>query len=313
MTQPIRAHPSIRMTAAALAAFLWATALAGEFPPARVETFTLATEAPNNRALEFALRLPVGFTPERAAHARILVTFGGRNWAARRTLSTYAFDAFADQYNIILLAPGFQDDDYWEPEAWSGEALKAALKRVREQYALPDKPIFLYGYSAGGQCANLFYAWKPERVAGWGAHACGVWFKPAAGRGEAADEVPATPAAHGRVPAPALVTCGVEDEPRYTLSRHFVYAYREAGGEAVWRDYPGGHELIPDPVALAAAFFASLLEKPDGPPEFVGDDDTGQFVSVREARAVERIPPELRSAFRTEAVAQAWQRPATGE
>lgn len=291
-------------------------------PSAYVETFTLATAAPNNRVLEFAVRLPIGFSPERAPSTRVLVVFGGRNWDARRTLSTYDFNDFADQHNVVLLAPAFRDDNYWQPEAWSGEALVRALSHVRERHGIPDHAVFLYGYSAGGQCANLFYAWMPEHVAAWGAHACGVFFDPAklfSPPSPSTDdftrytEIVAPPDAsvHPR-PAPALVTCGVKDEPRRAISRHFLNIYREAGGESVWRDYSSGHEFISDPVKLAGEFFASLLATPNASPVFVGDDDTDRYYPA-DSRAARRIPEELRSLFREEVVARLWQRQSPGE
>jgi len=267
--------------------FAGGIAAAGESRP-RVETFTVLTSAPENRNLEFAIRLPRNFSPSRA---RILVTFGGRNWGAKQTLDTYRFDDFADEYGLVVVAPGFVNDDYWEPEKWSGAALEDALARIRKTHHIPDTPLLYYGYSAGGQCASLFYAWKPAKVAAWAAHACGVWF----------DDIPDSIRL-----APALVTCGVEDQPRYDFGRHFAFRYREAGGELTWRDYPGGHELIPEAAELARAFFASILES-GSPPILVGDDGSGQVYTV-DSRQAEHVPAELRSVFRTQAFADLWQR-----
>jgi poly(3-hydroxybutyrate) depolymerase len=276
--------------AALLAAVVCGPAATGE---ARVETIAVKTSAPENRNLQFAVRLPRAFSP---ARARILVTFGGRNWDARRTLATYRFDDFADKHNLVIVAPGFVNDDYWNPEKWSGAALEEALARIRRTHRIPDAPRLYYGYSAGGQCANLFYTWKPEKVLAWAAHACGVWFKPEEKR--------------IRSLAPALVTCGVEDVDRYRLSREFAFSYREAGGELVWRDYDSGHALTPEALALAQEFFASVLD--GAPPFLVADDDTGQVYPANSHQA-ERVPVELRSVFRTQAFADLWQRQTKGE
>ena len=69
---------------------------------AKVETFTVATSAPNNRQLEFAVRLPERITPQ----SRIMVLFGGRNWKAAQTLKAYRFDRLADRYGLAL-------NDFW--------------------------------------------------------------------------------------------------------------------------------------------------------------------------------------------------------
>ena len=76
---------------------------------AKVETFTVATSAPNNRQLEFAVRLPERITPQ----SRIMVLFGGRNWTGEKTLNTYHFDELADKHSLFLLSPSFRDRSYW--------------------------------------------------------------------------------------------------------------------------------------------------------------------------------------------------------
>lgn len=118
--------------------------------------------------VEFAYRLPAG--PPQA----IMVLFGGRNWKGDDTLKRFRFDELADRHGLILLSPSFRDRNYWEPEKWSGPALKRAVAELERRCRMPSRRLLLYGYSAGGQCANLFYAWMPEKVAAWGAHACGV-------------------------------------------------------------------------------------------------------------------------------------------
>ena len=120
--------------------------------------------------VEFAYRLPAG--PPQA----IMVLFGGRNWKGGDTLKRFRFDELADRHRLILLSPSFRDHNYWEPEKWSGPALKRAVAELERRCRMPSRRLLLYGYSAGGQCANLFYAWMPEKVAAWGAHACGVYF-----------------------------------------------------------------------------------------------------------------------------------------
>ena len=191
---------------------------------AELFSFTVNTPAPSNRQLEWAVRIPDKYSPD----SRIMVVFGGRNWNGQKAIKSYCFDRMADQYGVFLISPSFKDDDYWEPAKWSGAAMLEALKTVRRKFGLKDGQVFYYGYSAGAQCANLFYHWKPEIVAAWGANACGVWFEP---------EIAST--------CPALITCGENDEGRFLLSERFVRNAREKGFSLIWKSYPGGHELNP--------------------------------------------------------------------
>ena len=205
--------------------------------------------------VEFAYRLPAG--PPQA----IMVLFGGRNWKGGDTLKRFRFDELADRHRLILLSPSFRDHNYWEPEKWSGPALKRAVAELERRCRMPSRRLLLYGYSAGGQCANLFYAWMPEKVAAWGAHACGVYFT-------------------GKIknPAPALVTCGTLDDARWSISRTFISNYRENGGKLLWKYSRNGHELSPQTLALARAWFDALLSGENN--QFVADDDSREVLPI---------------------------------
>lgn len=186
--------------------------------------------------------------------SRILILFGGRNWSGAKTLKAYRFDQLADRHRLFLLSPSFVDREYWDPARWSGKTLQKAVEKIEHRYRLSPQKLFLYGYSAGGQCAALFADWMTERVAAWGAHACGVY----------------PPMIHTSVPA--LITCGIDDRERFQISRFFVYRYREHGGELLWKALPGGHELSPDALNLARAWLNAILSGTRSP-EY-GEDDT---------------------------------------
>ena len=132
----------------------------------------------------------------------VLVYFGGRNWPGSRTVKAFGFDGLADRMGLVLLSPSFSDGEYWRPESGTGETLAKAVGEVEGRCGLKRSKVFLYGYSAGGQCAALFAAHMKDRVAAWGAYACGVY----------PDVVPANG-------VPALVTCGVDDTDRLRISR----------------------------------------------------------------------------------------------
>lgn len=244
----------------------------------------IRTEAPNNRRVQFLYRLPPGLN----AGSRIMVLFGGRNWKAADTLPRYGFDAFADKHNLILLSPTFRDDDYWEPEKWSGKALFEAVAALEQRYRLKPQKLFYYGYSAGGQCAVLFYAHAPEKVEALAVHACGVYFD----------------TGNWKKPlAPMLVSCGTGDGDRYLISRHFIFNCREAGGSVIWKPYKDrDHALIPEALNLARQFFEDRLSK--RPVEFIGEDDTGTVVSPDQA---DKIMPEYRNPLTSSALRELWR------
>ena len=231
---------------------------------------------------EFVYRVP----KEHGTNSPIMVLFGGRNWPGDRTLKTFKFDDLADRHGIFLLSPSFRDRDYWEPAAWSGEALTSAVREIEVQHGLAPSKLYLYGYSAGGQCAALFQAHMPDRVAAWGAHACGVY-----------------PPIVTNAAAPALVTCGLNDAGRLVISRQFIYRYREAGGSLLWKIYPGGHELDAEALMLARAWFDAVLSGSVAPD--VGEDDTLRTVSASE---LETIDIEFRNPLLNAAIRERWRR-----
>lgn len=71
------------------------------------------------------------------------VLFGGRNWSGDKAIKTFNFDVLADKYSLILLSPSFKDNEYWQPEKWSGKALKSAVKTLEKRFRLkPQKLLF---------------------------------------------------------------------------------------------------------------------------------------------------------------------------
>lgn len=229
--------------------------------------------------VEFVWQVPAHYHE----NSPILILFGGRNWPGEKTLNAYGFDRLADTYGLFLLSPSFIDREYWEPEEWSGQLLLKAVAELERRYRLRPRKLYLYGYSAGGQCANLFYAWMPERVAAWGAHACGVYFT-----------------RNIENPVPALISCGTEDTERFAISRQFLYRYREAGGPLLWKPFPAaGHELNREALALASAWFDALLSGRDAAREH-GEDDT---LLIRED-----IEPEFRNPLYSAGIRELWRK-----
>lgn len=265
---------------------------------------TVETPAERNRELEIVYRLP---RMEADRPTRIMVLFGGRNWPGERTLRTYGFAELADRHNLVLLSPSFRDDEYWRPQEWSGAALLRALSRIEALHNLSLTARYYYGYSAGGQCANLFYFWRPEGVRAVGVHACGVW----------AQELADGTAEDG---APFLISCGQGDTVRFPLSYTAAQQLRDTGRRVVFRDYPGGHELNPEALRLAHEFFAGVLQADIQPQAienvsetaaanlsglWIADDFVPEVFPADSPRG-RRIAPETANIFLSEREAQVW-------
>jgi poly(3-hydroxybutyrate) depolymerase len=251
---------------------------------------TIDTSAPNNQKTEIIYLLPnVTFNDTKKKQC-LLVLFGGRNWLGEKALDTYHFDELADQYHIVLLSPSFKDDDYWRPEEWSGEVLLAAIKEIEQKHNLTLSEWYYYGYLGGGQCANLFYFLKPEKVRAVAIHACVVW-----------DE--SLQSAENK--APFLITCGQEDSDRYIISYTAVQRMRESGRPVIFWDYGGGHELNPEALNLAHAFFTAQFEGKTAPVK-IAEDNLRELYDPNES-AAKRIDPEFANIFTSDNLAKLWQ------
>ena len=257
-----------------------------------ITSFNIPTKAPQNKTVKMVLRIPTGFSPKDAKNYRIMVLFGGRNWPGDKTIKAYNFVKMADEHNIFLLSPSFKNDSYWEPKKWSGKALLQAINRIKNKYKInPNSQVLYFGYSAGAQCAALFYRWKPKIVKAWGAYACGVWFWP---KKQVKNAVP------------AIITCGEDDMQRYLLSKRFVRTAREHGYSIIWRSYPVGHGLSLKALDLTRSFFASVLSG-QFETKYVGDDQEMNFYPVHSKNA-RNIEIEYRNNFSNLNFAKQWEK-----
>ena len=257
-----------------------------------ITTFCIPTNAPQNKIVKMVLRIPADFSPRDAKNYRVMVLFGGRNWQGEKTIKAYDFVKLADKHKLFLLSPSFKNDEYWKPEKWSGKALLQAINKIKNNYKINiNSQVLYFGYSAGAQCASLFYHWKPEIVKAWGAYACGVWFWP---------KKQVTNA------APAIITCGEDDIQRYLLSKRFVRTAREHGYSIIWRSYPVGHGLSPKALALTRSFFASVLSG-QSKTKYFGDDQEMNFYPVHSKNA-RNIDIEYKNNFSNLNFAKQWEK-----
>ena len=139
----------------------------------------MKTRAPENRTVTVYFRIPANYKQKQTGLWRVLILFGGRNSDGRSDVTgRLGWGEWADKHGIFLVCPGFRNDNYWEPEEWSGRALFSALAAIRKQYEICTEKLLFYGYSAGSQCSNLFPAWRPGSTRAWVSHACGVFHEP---------------------------------------------------------------------------------------------------------------------------------------
>jgi hypothetical protein len=251
--------------------------------------------------------VPAGYDASRAGLYHALVLFGGRNTDGKADVGgRLGWGEWADKEDVFIVCPGFRDDAYWEPGAWSGKALTDALEEIGRRHRVCTARLLYYGYSAGSQCANLFPAWHPDRARAWVSHACGVFHEP-------------VPRMAG---VPGLVTCGDADVARFLISRAFVENCRKKGLSVLWQSFPNHpHDVPPDSLKLARAFlshyhtlyrqelsvagWAPAAAEVQRPPPFVGDEQDGVFYPAGDLR-ISRVPAEDRVALPSEEVALAW-------
>lgn len=241
--------------------------------PARTETQTVS-------GVEMVLRLPSRLRYD----SRILVCVGGRDWFGSQTLEAFKLSEWADAKGWILLAPTFGGDRYWEPERGMGRVLRAMVAGVFARNGIEERPIFVLGYSAGGQFAALLQEYDSSLVAAWAVYGCGVF--------------PERPT--GKAPE-GLVMCGEDDADRLRIGREFAYTARELGQGIVRKVFDkAGHELPPSAIALARAWF-SAIDADGGRCAVWGLDDAGRV------RPKDEIDKEFRNPLHSHEVLRLWR------
>ena len=270
-----------------------------------IDCVEVKTRAKENALVKVWYRVPRSYDPQKKGLSRVLILFGGRNCDGKLEVSgKLGWTEWADLNGIFLVAPTLKNDNYWEPEKWSGRAMQDALAQIASKYRIATSGLLYYGYSAGSQASNLFPAWRPDLCRAYVSHACGVFHTPT-----------------GRMRnVPGLVTCGDADTARYVISRQFVEKYRSLGISVIWKSFPNHpHDVPPDSIRLAKAFllhyhrahpedlgYSALRESKDI--GFVGDDADGVYYPVGSRDAADIIFDD-RVELPSESVALAWGMP----
>ena len=278
-------------------------------PAQQVEVLSVKTFAKENPVATFRCRAPAKYQIDSEAKYRILVYFGGRNTTGEGEIKSRTWTDWCDRNGIFLIVPSYKNDNYWEPQKWSGRALLEAIAQLKKKYPnICDDKLLFYGYSAGAQCSNLFPAWMPEKSRAYVSHACGVFHKP----NERMKNVA------------GLLTCGDADRQRLIINRRFIEHYRKLGVNILWKSFPNHpHDVPQGSTYLAQAFLEyyhklyvcdldSLKPRPKESAKtmFAGDDIDGVVYPI-DAPSAKQIYEEDKVYFTSKELAGAWAESAT--
>lgn len=274
-----------------------------------VDCVTVQGRGAENRNCEIWYRVPKDYDANSKSLYRVFVFFGGRNYSGKSQTGYANWNGWFDKNNIFLISPSFRNEDYWEPQKWSGRALLEGIEKIKKKYPnICDSKMFFYGYSAGAQCSNLFSAWIPEKSRAYVSHACGVFHKPS----ERMKKVF------------GLITCGDADRQRLIINHRFIDDYRKIGVNILWKSFPNHpHDVPQGSTYLAQAFleyyhklYACDLDSTIPYPTesksavLVGDDIDAAVYPINSPLA-KQIYEEDRVFFFSKELADAWVKSAT--
>jgi len=274
-----------------------------------IDSIQIPTRAKENPKVVFHYRVPEKYDSAIKSKSRLLIYFGGRNTTGEAEVYNQSWGAWCDKNGVFLIVPSYKNDNYWEPQKWSGKALLEALTQLKKKYPnICDDKLLFYGYSAGAQCSNLFPAWIPNKTRAYVSHACGVFHKP----NERMKNVA------------GLLTCGDADRQRMVINHRFIENYRKMGVNILWKSYPNHpHDVPQGSIYLAQAFleyyhklYINDLDKSQPVPKenkkaiFIGDDQDGIVYPI-DSPTAKQIYPEDRVYFFSKELADAWVKSAT--
>ncbi len=274
----------------------------------QIDSISVKTFSKENSKANFHYRIPAGYDHSTKIKYRVLIYFGGRNTTGKREIKDATWSDWCDKNGIVLIVPSYKNDNYWEPQRWSGMALLEAVARLKKMYPnICDDKFLYYGYSAGAQCSNLFPAWMPQKSRAYVSHACGVFHKPNVRMKNVA----------------GLLTCGDADRRRLIINHRFIGTYRNLGINILWKSFPNHpHDVPTGSIYLAQAFleyyhrlYACDLDSSASRPKeskkiiFTGDDVDG-VIYPADSPSAKQIYDEDKVYFYSEELAEAWAKSA---
>ena len=208
------------------------------------------------RTASFNLWAPDPIWPDKVYKPRaIIVLTGGSNSDSRDMVGEKQWRTFAFENHCILIGTFFQDKDpsdiegYCKAQEESGECLLWAIKGFSDELGinLETVPLFLWGFSAGGQFNYEMNAAFPQRVDAFVVNKGGIYYSALVN--DAARETP------------GLFFTGQKDEQwRQDIVKGLVSVNRRAG--ALWHlcQEKTGHEVGAS-VRISQQFFKNVLKR----------------------------------------------------
>lgn len=219
-----------------------------EIPRLPRETFDLAA---------FHLWLPDHAGPLRG----VAVVLDGINVDGRHLAGRVQWQDFARRNSLALVACYFKTDDlsntltYSQAEHGSGRALLAGLTALGKLSGHPEMesvPLFLLGFSAGGQFSYSFACFCPERTAAFCSNKGGIYLTPATA---AAREIP------------GLFIAGEKDTAsRRSAIREIYTKNRKLGARWCMASEPVFGHNTANANNLALPFFEAVMRGRERPP-----------------------------------------------
>ena len=121
----------------------------------------------NELQQRYYLYLPKSLSPS----TPLMISVHGISRNARR--HALRFSEYAEQYNVALLAPRFSHKHFPDFQRLGREkrglradhALHNTLNEVRQRTALTHSPLYMFGYSGGGQFVHRYAMAYPSNIA----------------------------------------------------------------------------------------------------------------------------------------------------
>lgn len=86
-----------------------------------IELITVKTFAKENATTTFRCRIPAKYDKSSVAKYRLLIYFGGRNTTGENEVKSKSWGNWCDKNDVFLIVPSYRNDNYWEPQKWSGK------------------------------------------------------------------------------------------------------------------------------------------------------------------------------------------------
>ena len=227
---------------------------------APVRAATVDVEIPRHRGdyydqAAFHLWLPDDAGPVRG----IAVVLDGINVDGRHLAGRVQWQNFARDHSLALVACYFSTEDlslatYCQAKGGSGQALLQALTHLGQASGHPEfetVPLFLLGFSAGGQFSYSFACFRPSRVAAFVTNKGGIY---------------ATPATAAAREVPGLFIAGANDESRRRSAIQEIYTKnRKLGARWCLAIEPQKGHTTGNANDLALPFFEAVMRSWDLP------------------------------------------------